>query len=218
MTSFDLILVIVLLVSCGLAIVRGAVLEIATLIILGISWLLAVQFSPALLALSSKGNSMVALLVSYAVIMSISFLALYIACHILLSRFALTGRAVTVNRVVGGLFGFARGYFLIGLGFLAYGYYLDEAHQHDSVRNGALLPMAQAGAEFFEQFIPDSAKLDQDAERNNTHSPSTKTPLDNATQDGYGRADRAGLSEVITTVTTNDPDEQSETPDEEPDF
>lgn len=217
MTTFDLILIIVLLVSCGLAIVRGAILEIATLIILGVSWLLAVQFSPALLGLSGKSGSMVAVVMSYALIMGMSFLVLYIACHILLSRFALTGRAVTVNRVLGGLFGFARGYILIGLGFLAYGYYLDEAHQHDNVRNAALLPFAQSGAQFFDQFIPDSARLDQEEDEANNQDAGTSA-LDNAAQDGYGRADRAELSEVITTVTTSEPDDQVTPRDEEPDF
>ncbi|MEO1151162.1 MAG: CvpA family protein [Pseudomonadota bacterium] len=207
MTVFDGLVILILFLSVGLAVVRGALLELGTLLVLGIAWLAAVQFAPALIGMSGKESSLVTVLGAYAILMGGTFIVLYTVCHILLGRAALTGRAMVVNRIAGGIFGFLRGYAVIGLGFLAYGYYLDEDNQHETVQRAMTRPLAASGAQFFERFIPDTTRFDPDANDTKKHAPQPgeKSEAD-ASRAGYGRSDRAGLSEVITTVTTSDGD------------
>lgn len=201
MTSFDLIVLGILIVSTGLAVIRGGLLELATLIALGIAWLAATQFATPLLDATGNDGSAMAVVISYGLITGVTFLILYIGLHLLRRRFTLSQRGTLIDRIAGGLFGFLRGYVLIGLGFLAYGYYLDEDHQHDSVKDALSRPLAASGARFFEQFIPESTTLDPShKEEDKGNDPSKK----DAATDGYGRAERAGLSEVITTVTTDE--------------
>lgn len=106
MTVFDGLVVLILFLSVGLAVVRGALLELGTLLVLGIAWLAAVQFAPALIGMSGKESSLVTVLGAYAILMGGTFIVLYTVCHILLGRAALTGRAMVVNRIAGGIFGF----------------------------------------------------------------------------------------------------------------
>ncbi|MEL7016534.1 MAG: CvpA family protein [Pseudomonadota bacterium] len=208
MTVFDGLVILILLLSVGLAVVRGALLELGTLVVLGIAWLAAVQFAPALIGASGKESSLVTVLGAYALLMGLVFIVLYTACHILLGRANLSGRAQLVNRIAGGVFGFLRGYAVIGLGFLAYGYYLDEDSQHESVRKAMTRPLAASGAQFFQQFIPPSTQFEPEGTDGVTSSNTgaTKSNTTDAASDGYARRDRAGFSEVITTVTTSDGD------------
>ena len=198
MTVFDIFVIGLLLLSTGLAVARGAVLELATLIALGLAFLLTLQFAGPIVSATGNDGSTIGTAVVYVIMIGILFVLLYAVSHFLLHKYPFTGRATQINRAIGGLFGFLRGYVLIGLGFLAYGYYLDEANQHESVRNAFTRPLAASGAKFFERFIPDSARLNDPA----NVSDGADAPAIDASSEGYGRADRAGLAEVITTVTT----------------
>jgi len=195
MTVFDLIVFGVFLSSAGLAYLRGALLELATLISLGFAWLVATQFGAPVANIVGSADSMITLIGSYIALIVITLMIVYIAFHIAYHRLPLSPRARTINKIVGAFFGLIRGYVLIGLCFLAYGYYLDEESQPDSVRNAVTLPIAISGATFFEQFIPDDTRFE---------TTDNKTSLE-----GYNRDDRANLSEVITTVTTTTPEFES---------
>lgn len=205
MTIFDLIVIAVLLLSVGLAAVRGALLEIATLLAAAIAVFIALQFTDTIAA-QVGGGSFVKITISHAILIFVLFVILYVIIHILLTKFSLSSRGVQINRIAGALFGFVRGYLIVGLGFLAYGYYLDEAHQHDSVREAMTRSFAISGASFFEQFIPETTRLETDTDK----KPDDDT---DAAVEGYGRSDRAGLSEVITTVTTTDTQQKDVAPD-----
>jgi len=200
MTLFDVIIILIFVVSTLLAIFRGALLELATLLALGISILLGLQIGPFIINAAGNEGSVIATLATYCIAIFILFIFLYTLIHILVYKFPLSERGTLVNRIAGGVFGFARAYIIIGLGFLAYGYYLEENQQHTSVRDAMTLPIAQSGAKFFEQYIPDSAKLDPA----NTERQTPLPPSKDVSSEGYGRSERAGLNEVITTVTTTE--------------
>ena len=201
MTVFDLIVIIVLLASTGLAVVRGGILELATLIALGLAILLSIQLSGPFVSMLGREGSLIVTLFVYAGLIAGFFIVLYTITHILLARYRLSANGQRINRIAGGIFGFLRGYVIIGLGFLAYGYHLDEAHQHDSVRKAFTLPLAQSAAGIFERLIP--------AENTITDEQASSDLNKDAASEGYGRSDRAGLSEVITTVTTSQSDEDN---------
>jgi uncharacterized membrane protein required for colicin V production len=128
------------------------------------------------------------------------FAALYFVSHRLLARVDLKGRMTTADRIGGGLFGLVRALALIGLGFLGYGYYLSEENQPDAVRRAALLPLAEASASVFEKLAPRESEL---ADAKPT-----------AAKEGYDGAERAGLKEIVTTVTTSE--ETPATPSDDP--
>ena len=104
------------------------------------------------------------------------------------------------HRVGGGAFGFLRGLVLVGLGYLGYSYYLDEARQPDEVRNAITRPVAAGMANWFQSFTPEEAYIE-------SAPPPAATDEDyDPVENGYDRADRNGLSEIVTTVTTTDED------------
>ncbi|MEO1137603.1 MAG: hypothetical protein AAFW68_13520, partial [Pseudomonadota bacterium] len=96
---------------------------------------------------------------------------------------------------------------LIGLGYLGYSYYLDEAKQPEEVRSAMTRPIAAGVASWFESFTPETADLDAPA-------PTESDEVDPSLS-GYDRTDRNGLNEIVTTVTTTDPTIAATAPDAE---
>lgn len=195
MTLFDLIVVAVLLASTAFAVIRGGLREVGTLAVLGGAGSAALTLMKPVQAGLHLGSSFLTTLMVGAVIAAIAFVALYAGLHFGLKRVKLKGRALQADRIGGGVFGFVRGLALVGLGFLAYSYYLDESRRPQSVRNALTLPMAKSVAGFFESFAPEGTGLEAE--------PMAKSEEDAASL-GYGRGDRAGLSELVSTVTTSD--------------
>jgi uncharacterized membrane protein required for colicin V production len=197
MTWFDLLVVAVLAASTAFAVVRGALKEIGTLVVLGggaaAGWFLAKPVAAAF----GAGASFLTLAAFGGVIALVAFLGLYFLLHAGLRRLPLKGASKRTDRIAGGVFGFARGLALIGLGFLAYSYYLDEARRPTAVNKALTLPLAKVAAAFFESFAPQSAgDLDGEGPKAGAN--------ENAAADGYGRGDRAALAEIVSTVTTSD--------------
>ena len=193
MTVFDALLLAVIGVSVFFASVRGAVREVATLAALALGALAGwAGMTPVAAALGK--DSVVASAAAAIVIGIAAFLGLYFLCHQLMARMKLSKRMQRVDRVSGGVFGLIRALALIGLGFLGYGYYLDEANQPDAVTRAMLLPVASSSARFFEQFAP--AARDLGAAETEKRA--------NAAREGYDGRDRSGLSEIVSTVTTTD--------------
>jgi uncharacterized membrane protein required for colicin V production len=195
MTLFDLLLLVVLAVSVLFAAMRGALREFSTLAVIGLAglggWHLA---GPLAAMLGKKGSFMVMSAAGLAAAAAL-FAILYFVSHRLLAKVDLKVRMTTADRIGGGLFGLVRALALIGLGFLGYGYYLSEENQPDAVRRAALLPLAEASASVFEKLAPRESELAE------------AKPA--ATKEGYDGAERAGLKEIVTTVTTSD---EAETP------
>ncbi|MGE0183948.1 MAG: CvpA family protein [Parvularculaceae bacterium] len=193
MTGFDALVIVIVGVSVFFAAVRGAVRELATLgaLILGglAGWL---SLKPVAAALGD-GSFLLSTALS-GVIGLVAFFAAYFLMHKGMSRMKLSAKLKRFDRIGGGAFGALRALALIGLGFLGYGYYLDEANQPDAVRKAMLLPVAAASAGFFEQFAPPNRDL---------RAAESGKPR-NAAVEGYVGRDRSSLKEIVTTVTTND--------------
>lgn len=197
MTVFDVLLLGVLGISVAFAAARGGIREMTTLAVLGLAafaaWLGA---KPALAFFGSNGIFQT--IAAAGVIGLLAFGGLYFVAHKALLRLKLTKKMKRADRIGGGIFGLVRALALIGLGFLGYGYALDEPNQPDAVRNAALRPLAAASASFFAQFAPSERQL-----REEKNAAAVK-PAD-AAKDGYANADRTGLKEIVATVTTSDP-------------
>ena len=197
---FDLLFLVVVGLSTAFAVLRGGLQELSTLLSLalaaGLAWLIA---PPLLAAFGLSGSFFGAIIVAFALI-GVFFIAAHIGCHLLLKRVPMSRQTQRINQIGGGVFGFLRGLVLIGLGYLGYSYYLDETRQPDSVKNAITQPVAAGLASWFESFAPASTELEGIGAE-----PATA----DAAEDGYDRADRSSLNEIVTTVTTNDEDPEA---------
>ncbi|MBY0423336.1 MAG: CvpA family protein [Parvularculaceae bacterium] len=200
MTSFDFLVVFVLALSIGFAVIRGALKEIGTLLALALAVVGAFVFVKPVAAVFLAGkSSFLGTIVAGGVIGAVLFFALYVALHLGLRRVALTARGVQVDRIFGGVFGAIRGIVLIGLGFLAYAYYLDDDRRPEAVAKALTLPLAEAAAGVFERMAPASTRLDERT------APAPEKKSANAARDGYARNDRSALSEMVATVSSSEP-------------
>lgn len=203
---FDLLFLVIVGLSTGFAILRGGLQELATIVSLAIAAGLAWLIAPPLIGAVGLSGSFFGAIIVAVLIIGVFFIAAHIACHLLLKRAPMNAQARRYNQIGGGVFGFVRGLALIGLGYLGYSYYLDEARQPDSVKNALTRPIAAGVANWFESFAPASTELDgigaQPAE------------AQNADDVGYGRVDRSGLDEIVTTVTTDGDDPKTQPDDD----
>jgi uncharacterized membrane protein required for colicin V production len=196
MTVFDALLLGILGVSIAFASARGAIRELTTLGVLALAGVAAwLGAKPALAFFGSNGVFQT--IAAAGLIGLLAFGALYFVAHKALLRLKLNKKQKQADRIGGGAFGLIRALALIGLGFLGYGYYLDESNQPDAVKKALLRPVAAASAGFFEQFAPSRRDL---ADKDIAGSPAPA----NAAKDGYANADRTGLKEIVATVTTSD--------------
>jgi uncharacterized membrane protein required for colicin V production len=194
MTVFDALLLAVVGVSIFFAAVRGAVREMATLAAIIVAALAAWALMKPLAAVAGKAQSFFVAAGAAGAVGVAVFLGGYFVLHRLMSRMKLTRRMKRYDQIGGGVFGLLRALALIGLGFLGYGYYLDETNQPDAVQNAMLLPVASSAGAFFEQFAPANRDLRAPRAQNSA----------NAAKDGYDNVDRTGLKEIVTTVTTTE--------------
>lgn len=195
---FDLLFVLIVGLSTAFAVFRGGLRELSTLLALAIGGgVTLLLIDPILAATGQTGSFLGAALIAGALV-AVFFIVAHIGLHLVLNKFPLSGRAALANRIGGGVFGFARGLALIGLGYLGYSYYLDEANQPDSVRTAMTRPIAASVASLFETFAPKDADLDTPA------AAGADAGID-AAASGYDRSDRNSLNEIVTTVTTTDP-------------
>lgn len=205
MTVFDALLLGILGVSIAFAAARGAIRELTTLGVLGLAGVAAwLGAKPALAFFGSNGVFQT--IAAAGVIGLIAFGGFYFIAHKALLRLKLNKKQRQADKIGGGVFGLVRALALIGLGFLGYGYYLDEANQPDAVKKALLRPVAAASASFFEQFAPSQRDL---ADGKTAAAPAPA----NAAKDGYANADRTGLKEIVATVTTSDAANASSTDD-----
>lgn len=202
MTSFDWLVIAVLTLSTGFAVIRGALREIGTLAALGIAAGAAYFLVGPLQAATGISESFLTTIAMAGAILSICFVAAYLLLHIGLRRVRLDGRALAADRIGGGVFGFVRGLALVGLGFLAYSYYLDEARRPESVNKAITLPMARSIAAIFERFAPQSGDGEEGDKTQGAEA-------GNAALEGYARTDRTALAEIVTTMTTSDEEEDA---------
>jgi len=200
MTVFDALLIAVIAVSVFFAAVRGGVREMATLAALLAAALSAWLLMTPIASLVGKTSFFANAAITGVLGLSL-FGGAYFLLHKVFARWKPSKRIRRYDRIGGGVFGLVRALALIGLGFLGYGYYLDEANQPEAVRKALLLPVAASAAGFFEQFAPSNRDL------NAARAPG------NAAAEGYDGRDRSGLKEIMTTVTTNDDEAKSATDD-----
>ncbi len=204
---FDLLFFVVVGLSTAFAVLRGGLREISTLLALAIAGGVTLLLIEPALALTGQAGSFFAAAFITGLMIAVFFLIAHIGLHLVLKRFSLNGRAALADRIGGGAFGLFRGLVLVGLGYLGYTYYLDEAKQPEEVKTAMTRPVAAGMAHWFESFTPETADLDAPT------APDAPDEGADAAISGYQRSDRNGLNEIVTTVTTTDPTISATSPD-----
>jgi uncharacterized membrane protein required for colicin V production len=194
MTTFDLLVAAVLVLSTAFAAIRGGLREVGALAVLAAAAAMALLLAKPLLNALGAKPTFLALAAVVGAVGFVGFVGFYVLLHFGLKRLRIKGAGLRADRVAGGVFGFLRGLALVGLGFLAYGYSFAEDRRPPSVRNALTLPIAEATADFFASFAPESNRLQPAA---------AKKPETNAAVEGYPRAERSALAEIVTTATTS---------------
>ncbi|MEO0398841.1 MAG: CvpA family protein [Pseudomonadota bacterium] len=207
MTTFDAILLTMIVLSVLFAVIRGGLKELTTLVSLGLAALTAYFLAEPAAALAGGGT--IALLAAALGVMGVAFVGFQVVTAILVSRIALPPRARLADRIGGGLFGLARSLVLIGLGFLGYAYYLDEEYRPAAVNDAMLLPIAKGSAAFIEGLAPERARLEGANGEQVQNSAAQSSATQNSDKqsmtlqdDAYNRSARVGLEELVSTVTT----------------
>lgn len=208
---FDLLFLVVVGISTAFAVLRGGLRELSTLLALAAAGGVTLILIEPMLAITGQAGSFFGTAIIAALLIGAFFVLAHIGLHVLLKRFPLEGRAALYDRIGGGVFGLFRGLVLIGLGYLGYSYYLDEAKQPEEVKTALTRPIAAGMAHWFESFTPETADLDAPVK------PSQVSPDEDAAVSGYDRSDRNGMNEIVTTVTTTDPAIAATAPDAQDD-
>lgn len=143
MTWFDLIVLGILGLSVLFAALRGFAREMTTLAALAIG-IAAAWYLAAPIGVLFGAQSTMTIVILFVLMFAIGFVAGLIILNIAVGRF-IGHKPGVADRVLGVVFGFARGYLLVGLGFLALAYYFDEDRMPDAL-TGALTYEFAAGA------------------------------------------------------------------------
>ena len=213
MTVFDAFIISIIGLSVGFAVLRGGLKEVATLAALAIGAAAGWFLGTPLASLIGQSGSIIIVLVLSCVLAGAGFLASYITMASALNHLKLDAQQSLINRVGGGIFGLARALALIGLGFLAYSFYLDEDQRADAVNDSLLLPVAKVSAQIIEGFAPDRAEPTTATTIESSAAPDGRETTTSA--DALVIRDNRAMDDLVATVTTSDtPDDNSENSDE----
>ena len=155
----DCLVVLVILVSAGYAIWRGFLWETLTIF----AWVAAafgcLYFGPYIIPLTRSlvSEAWLASLLAYAAV----FLAVFIPLAFMSHRFSESVKHSPIgplDRFAGAAFGIVRGLVVVGLGYLAFTYFVPIRQQPSWVTEARLLPMVQSTSEVLLSVIPDQPR------------------------------------------------------------
>ena len=149
MTWFDLIVLGLMALSILFATLRGFSREVTTLVALAIGAVAAIWLSGPvggfIGAASSLMKNMMVIVALFVVFFFASLIGLNMAVRHLISH--QPGR---IDRAIGAVFGFLRGWLLVGLGYLALDYYFEADRRPEGITNAATLGFARTAADLLE--------------------------------------------------------------------
>ena len=143
MTVFDLYVLAVLVLSVLFGATRGLTREAITLVAL-FGGIVVVGLLAGPLG-GVFGDGLVAVIAVLVVLFAIGFIAVHVALE-MVARRLIGSVPKKADRALGGVFGAARGWFLVGLTFLAATYYFEAADLPDTLGDAWTRGFAASGA------------------------------------------------------------------------
>jgi len=155
-TFLDCLIVLVIIVSAGYAAWRGFLWETLTIFAWVAAAFACLYFGPYIIPLTRSmiAQPWLASLVAYAGV----FLAVFIPFAFMSHRFSESVKHSPIgplDRAAGVLFGVVRGLVVVGLGYLAFTYFVPIRNQPHWLTEARLLPMVQSTSEVLLSVVPD---------------------------------------------------------------
>jgi len=196
----DLILIGIMLISGVLALMRGFTREVLSLVAWGLS-AVAAYFA-------IKQQKLIDLAMPYVdkpilaqiAVGAIAFIVVLIVVSLIsvkISDWVVDSAAGAFDRTLGFIYGLARGFVLVAIAYLFYGWLLPFDKQEDWVKNARSLPLIRAAGEALLAFVPpDIAEtLTNTALIKNPEGPTTGTGQQ--PESGYQNNETQGLDNLI---------------------
>ncbi|HEX2653855.1 MAG TPA: CvpA family protein [Xanthobacteraceae bacterium] len=219
-TLLDIILLVVMLISALLAMVRGFMREVLSIMAWGAAAGAAAYAYPKFLPMAKQyfNSDTVAAL---AVVLTAFFGTLLIVSvvTIKISDMILDSRVGALDRTLGFLFGLGRGLLIVVVAFLFFAWLVPDRSQPEWVRNAKSRIVLQGTGQWLMSMLPDDPEStilkrlkrpkteepdNQDAppaERSEINGPSTPSRDARAEDAGYNRSDRVGMSQLLDAKT-----------------
>ncbi len=174
MTWFDLIVILIMGLSILFAAFRGISREMTTITALGLAAFLAFWLAGPLATITGLSNSLMTNMLLITVLFASFFLAINIGISLILSK--LLGKTPgRIDRTIGGIFGFLRGWMIVGLGFLALDYYFETDRRPEALDGSLTSGFAKSAADILENLGLETGG--ETAFRSSTHPPHAKALL-----------------------------------------
>ena len=158
MELFDLVVIVVVLISGLLALMRGFTREVLTLL----SWIIAavaawwaVQMPPVLDFARQyvENDKLAVVVVGAAAFLSVLLLMSFVTVRI--ADWVLDTAIGPVDRTLGGLFGLLRGLVLVTVAWMLYVPFVPPEKQPGWITNARLLPLVRNTADIISELIPE---------------------------------------------------------------
>lgn len=197
----DLILIGIMLVSGLLALMRGFTREVLTLVAWGgaaIAAYFAIQQQPLLDLVQPYIDKPMIARVAVGAAVFILVLILISLISVKISDAVVDSAVGAFDRTLGFLYGLARGFILVVIAYLFYGWLLTEDRQEEWVRNAMSLPAIKYAGSVLLDFMPaDIADTLKNTALIGNPERATVAPADPARDPGYQSNDTQGLDNLI---------------------
>lgn len=205
MTLFD-IAVIAIMVSSGLlAMVRGFISEVLSILSWVVAALAALLLYPLLTPVvqSVVSTSWLAQGVAALAIFIVVFVAVWAFTYRWLEH-GHGGDIGFLDRSFGFVFGILRGFFIVAVAYLIFIWLVPERNEHpDWIARARLMPVVDAGAELLgslaaqQSTAPKEPFFTPQGQRNTPRAPSRQSDADTTGSTGYKPSERKGLDQLF---------------------
>jgi membrane protein required for colicin V production len=214
-TILDLILLVVMLISGLLAMVRGFMREVLSIVSWAVAALAAVFALPRLGPWAKQffgtlGDSAVSVIVGGSVFLLTLLIVSILTVRI--SNMVLDSRIGALDRTLGFVFGLARGLIIVVVALLFFAWLVPDRNQPDWVRSAKSKVVLQGTGQWLMSVLPDDPENiilkrlkrrkgdeqePQDAPPDQRSEAPTTPPDRRGARDGYDRSDRAGMRKLV---------------------
>jgi membrane protein required for colicin V production len=218
LTLLDIILLAVMLISGILAMVRGFMREVLSIVSWAAAAVLTIYAYPRVLPIAKQYINHD--LAASAIVIGGVFLGTLLVVSVItikISDMILDSRVGALDRTLGFLFGLGRGLIIVVVAFLFFAWLVPERSQPDWIRNAKSRVVLENTGQAIMSMLPEDPegylrrfRRPRDGEEPETPAPpapqqrSERGARQNATADeqpGYGRDDRVGMQKLLGTVT-----------------
>ena len=202
----DLILIGIMLISGLLALMRGFTREVLSLVAWGLAALaayFAIKQQPLIDLVLPYVEKPVLAQVTVAAVTFLVVLIVISVISVKISDYVVDSSAGAFDRTLGFIYGLARGFVLVAIAYLFYGWLLPLEKQDDWVKNARSLPYIRQAGEILLSFMPpDIAET-----LNNTALMNDQANPPNPDEPGYQNNEAQGLDNLIQGTGVNPPEE-----------